>query len=247
MCVSEEPTGRRRHAWSAQRAPLRCSPDEVQIAPTEDLSGLAEMRGRLRGMKHSKGFLAGVFDERDKQLFPRDLLTLRIPTRRAKSGAQQTGAGPQPDAPPSEGSRAVGFLRRSLKFDKSQMRAALYIDFVWVLPELRGHGLGRRLLEAGLVLGKQKDVRLLVAGSDENRVAVQLCRSLGFEWTSALRTEMLLEKHRVQPVANALPDCRGGDGKRPETERVHTGNGAGAERQRGPGRRPQPHAASVRS
>ena len=241
MCVSEEPTGRRRHAWSAQRAPLRCSPDEVQIAPTEDLSGLAEMRGRLRGMKHSKGFLAGVFDGRDKQLFPRDLLTLRIPTRRAKSGAQQTGAGPQPDAPPSEGSRAVGFLRRSLKFDKSQMRAALYIDFVWVLPELRGHGLGRRLLEAGLVLGKQKDVRLLVAGSDENRVAVQLYRSLGFEWTSALRTEMLLEKHRVQPGANALPDCRGPDGDSPEVESQE----AGGPRREGAPLAAQPHAASV--
>ena len=75
----------------------------------------------------------------------------------------------------------------------------------------------------------QHDVRLLVAGSDENRVAVQLYRSLGFEWTSALRTEMLLEKHRVRLVANASPDCRGGDGKRPETEPPEDSGRAGAE------------------
>ena len=68
---------------------------------------------------------------------------------------------------------------------------------MWVAKDARGLQIGRRLLTAGLRLGKPKDVRLLVAGSEENPAAVGLYESVGFHWTSELRSEMVLEKSRL--------------------------------------------------
>merc|ERR1712087_733016 len=91
------------------------------------------------------------------------------------------------------GRRVVGMLRRSMRFDKEAGRASLYIDFIWVVPEMRGRQIGRQLLLEGLLVGKQKDVRLMVAGSGANKAAVGLYQSLGFHWTDSTESEMLLE------------------------------------------------------
>ena len=56
-----------------------------------------QVRAALKKKYESKRFLASVFDERDKQLFPRDLLVGSVPSRRG-------------------GRRAVGVLRRSFRF-----------------------------------------------------------------------------------------------------------------------------------
>ena len=108
------------------------------------------MRAHLR-KKQERGFLADVFDRRDKQLYPRDLLVAFVPTRRsgrAKAAVDASGHG---------GRRAVGILRRTLKFDKVHCCSSLYIDFVWVMKEARGLQIGRKLLNAGVRLGQPVD------------------------------------------------------------------------------------------
>ena len=60
--------------------------------------------------------------------------------------------------------------------------------------------IGRELLNAGIRLGKQKDVTLSVAGSEKNLAAVNLYESVGFRWTSELKTEMRLDKSQLLPV-----------------------------------------------
>ena len=132
-------------------------------------------------MEHKKEFLASIFDVRCKSMFPRDLVVAYVPTKKSR--------------------RAVGFVRRTQKFDKTQNRATIYIDFLWVLPEYRGTGIGRTLLLAGLACGRAKDVRLLVAGSDENKVAVKLYESVGLRWEDETKTEMVLPAEGVSVVA----------------------------------------------
>lgn len=172
---------------------------ELKVEPAQSLDELGEVRGRLKKLKHSPGFLASVFDERDKQLCPRDLLVAWVPSRgkRAKRAAAEGNVSPDVAAKRVAGRRILGLLRRSLKFDKEQGKASLYIDFIWVMPEMRGRQVGRQLLLHGLQLGKQKDVRLLVAGSDANKAAVGLYSSVGFRWVDSTQSEMLLEAHHV--------------------------------------------------
>ena len=104
------------------------------------------------------------------------------------------------------GRRPAGILRRSFKFDKEANRSIIYVDFVWVFPEFRGCGLGRQLMGAGLVVGKPKDVRLQVAGSDENRAAVGLYTSLGFAWAKDApeRTEMVCSAELAADAARRI-------------------------------------------
>lgn len=169
--------------------------DDVVIEACTSLNELADVRGQLRKLRNERSFdrafLDALFDKRDKQLVPRDLLAAYLPTRRS---------GRTPEAGDVFRRRAVGILRRSLKFDRARHCSSLYIDFVWVTKEARGLQIGRRLLAAGIRLGKQKDVRLLVAGSDDNLAAVRLYESVGFRWTSPLKTEMLLEKSALSPA-----------------------------------------------
>ncbi|KAL1499593.1 hypothetical protein AB1Y20_011792 [Prymnesium parvum] len=159
--------------------PLERTPvDGLVIEPAASTESLCEVIGQLRKLKHSKGFLEGIFVHRDKQLFPRDLLVAYAPSKSRKGS----------------GRRAVGILRRSLKYDKEKQRTSIYIDFVWVMPECRGQRAGKRLLLEGIVVGKQKDVRLLVAGSEANKAACRLYESVGFRWDECAppKTEMLL-------------------------------------------------------
>ena len=180
--------------------------DEVIIEACSSLAELDEVRGQLRKLRGERAFdreyMSNLFEKRDKQLFPRDLLAAFLPTRRSRA---QTAKGRGGDGS-ALGRRAVGILRRSLRMDKRR-HTSLYIDFVWVAKEARGLHIGRRLLTAGIRLGKEKDVRLLVAGSDHNVPAVALYKSVGFEWTSGLKTEMVLEKSMLP---SAPPSSEGG-------------------------------------
>ena len=160
------------------------------IEPCVSLDELSAIRGQLKKLREERNFerdfMRNVFDKRDKQLFPRDLLAAFVPTRRSARGSAKTGAA---------GRRAVGILRRTLKVDKG--RSSLHIDFVFVAREARGMQIGRRLLIAGLRFGKPKDVKLMVAGSDANVAAVSLYESVGFRWTSEQKTEMVLDSSRL--------------------------------------------------
>jgi ribosomal protein S18 acetylase RimI-like enzyme len=163
----------------------------LDIRPCETTEQLSEIVGALRKLKHEKSFIHKIFEGRDKQSWPRDLLAAYVQSKKGKP-------------------RAVGVLRRSLRFDKATNRKSLSIDFVWVMPEFRSCGCGRALMAAGLVFGKPKDVWLQVAGSDDNKTAVDLYKSLGFEWdeeSSPKHTEMLLLAERV-PSAVAAAQAR---------------------------------------
>ena len=130
--------------------------------------------------------MSKIFEHRCKQLYPRDILVAYVPSKKN----------------PNKG-RAVGVLRRSFTFDKIKGCSTLTIDFVWVMPDVRGCGCGRALMAAGLVAGKPKDVHLQVAGSQENKTAVALYSSLGFEWDEDApdHTEMFLPAPLVLEAA----------------------------------------------
>ena len=72
------------------RQPL---PSDLTIEPCADLTPLADVRGALKKLKHEKSFLCKVFEARDKQLFPKDILVAYIPSKKGKP-------------------RAIGVLRR---------------------------------------------------------------------------------------------------------------------------------------
>jgi ribosomal protein S18 acetylase RimI-like enzyme len=60
--------------------------------------------------------------------------------------------------------------------------AGLYIDFVGVYPEFRGHGIGRVLMAGARSEAAKQDLSLLsLHVFEENEGAVRLYRSLGFE------------------------------------------------------------------
>ena len=153
------------------------SSDGLFIEACANGTDLCEIIGELRKRKHEKEFLTKIFEKRDKQLSPRDLLVAYVPTKRG-------------------GLRAAGLLKRSLKFD-ARRGSHICIDFVWVLSDFRRHGIGRRLLMDGLLAGRPKPVRLLVAGSEENVRAVGLYESLGFRWVDRMMNDMVLEAKQV--------------------------------------------------
>jgi len=156
-------------------------PADLAIAPCASLEPLAEVRGALKKLKHDKNFLAKIFDTRDKQLFPRDIMVATVSTKKG-------------------GNRPVALLRRSFCFDKVKNCRALSIDFVWVMPAFRSCGIGRLLLQESLLVGRPKDVHLQVAGSEANTSAVGLYKSFGFVWDDAApdKTEMVLEAASVE-------------------------------------------------
>lgn len=203
---AERSARRADYCWSTGARPERRPlPEGLDIGPCSSIEPLAEVIGALRKLKHEKNFLAKVFDVRDKQLFPRDLLVATIPTKRG-------------------GRRPIGVLRRSMMFDKKKRAKALTIDFVWVMPEFRSCGLGRTLMGAGLVSGKPKDVHLQVAGSEQNAAAFGLYTSLGFVWETdvdiAGKTEMFLSaelaERAVARIASAVSSAE--PSREPSTE-----------------------------
>lgn len=159
--------------YSAETCP-GCSSDGLVIEAVTSTASLGALLGVLRQRDYSKKFLATIFDDRDKSIYPHDLLVAMMPKKRG-------------------GQRSVGILRRSLKRDKER-GCCVIIDFVWILPEFRGLSLGRRLLMSGLHMGRSiKPVKLSVAGFEENVRAVRLYESIGFVWTDHTKTEMVLE------------------------------------------------------
>lgn len=181
-------------AWANGRPERKPLPEGLDISPCAGLESLAEILGALRKLKHEKSFLSKVFEARDKQLFPRDLLVATVPTKRG-------------------GRRPVGVIRRSLQFQKQKRSADLSIDFVWVIPDLRSSGLGRQLMAAGLLAGKPKDVRLQIAGSEANKAALGLYTSLGFVWEAheekaKEKTEMILTAEKADLAVAKLTAAR---------------------------------------
>ena len=162
------------------------------IEPCANGAELCEIIGELRKRKHEKEFITKILEKRDKQLFPRDLFVAYVPTKRG-------------------GLRAAGLLKRSLKFD-ARRGSHLCIDFVWVLSDFRRLGIGRRLLMEGLVAGRPKAVRLLVAGSDNNYRAVGLYESLGFRWVDRNMNDMMLEAEQVAALMAAASSDGGSSG-----------------------------------
>ena len=167
-------------------------PGSMVIEPCANGAELCEIIGELRKRKHEKEFITKILEKRDKQLFPRDLFVAYVPTKRG-------------------GLRAAGLLKRSLKFD-ARRGSHLCIDFVWVLSDFRRLGIGRRLLMEGLVAGRPKAVRLLVAGSDNNYRAVGLYESLGFRWVDRNMNDMMLEAEQVVALMAAASSDGGSSG-----------------------------------
>ena len=93
------------------------SSDGPVIEACASTKSLSEIVGVLRKREYKREFLSGIFEQRDKQLFPRDLLVASVRTRRG-------------------GLRAAGLLKRSLKFD-AERGSHVCIDFVWVHSDYR--------------------------------------------------------------------------------------------------------------
>jgi ribosomal protein S18 acetylase RimI-like enzyme len=52
---------------------------------------------------------------------------------------------------------------------------------MWILPEHRGHGWGRRLIEVGLEARPADVHKIELEAFDDNEAAIELYRSMGFE------------------------------------------------------------------
>ena len=177
-------------AWTAGNSERRTLPDGFEIGPSASIEELGDVLGALRKLKHDRNFIAKIFESRDKQLFPRDLLVATVPTRKG-------------------GRRPVGVIRRTLRFNQKKRTTDLSIDFVWVMPDYRSCGMGRQLMGAALVSGKPKDVYLQIAGSEANKAALGLYTSLGFVWeqheeTAKEKTEMILVAELAEAAVSKL-------------------------------------------
>ena len=65
------------YCWASQRtngAWRQPVPEHLQITPCPSTEPLAQIRGELKRLKHDKNFMSKIFEQRDKQLYPRDLL-----------------------------------------------------------------------------------------------------------------------------------------------------------------------------
>ena len=206
-------------------------PGSMVIEPCANGAELCEIIGELRKRKHEKEFITKILEKRDKQLFPRDLFVAYVPTKRG-------------------GLRAAGLLKRSLKFD-ARRGSHLCIDFVWVLSDFRRLGIGRRLLMEGLVAGRPKAVRLLVAGSDNNYRAVGLYESLGFRWVDRNMNDMMLEAEQVVALMAAASSDGGSSGSSGSTgssgssDNSSSGGGGGGGGGGGSGSSDGMHASAV--
>lgn len=56
-----------------------------------------------------------------------------------------------------------------------------YVDSLAVLPEWRGHGIGRALLQSAVARGREQGLSVTLAVEYDNERAQRLYRSLGFE------------------------------------------------------------------
>ena len=114
--------------------------------------------GKLR-KSHNQQFIHFIFRQRDKSMFPQDLII-------AKRGNVQ-----------------IGLIRRSLKYNPEKHSHYIFIDFVYILPEFRGMGYSTPLFNNGLSYGKRThDVRLNILNGENNAHAYALYKKFGFEW-----------------------------------------------------------------
>lgn len=163
-----------------------CLPS-VRISFVPESGHLGEVRGECVKRGQAKEFLDACLKDRCKQLYPRDLPCVEVPTKRG-------------------GYRPVGMLRRTLRFHKELRCSQVVIDFIYVLKSHRGMGLGRKLLERGMVAGKKaKPCTLLVAGSEDNVTAVKLYESMGFTWSSSLFVDMFAPASAAQALMDRAP------------------------------------------
>ena len=82
--------------------------------------------------------------------------------------------------------KTFSFLKKFMEIPFENMEdetkeGEYYIDSVAVLPEMRGTGIGRMLLEAAIELARKEDVGSIVLAVDpDNEKAQHLYRSIGF-------------------------------------------------------------------
>lgn len=177
-------------ATPANHATFKAAPvyavDDVPLDKKAASRAIGELRAEMRALGYEAKLLHQTLDARCSRTAPHDLLVATLENRR--KGTR----------------RAVGLLRRAMRFDAARGAAYLQIELVFVSKPLRGRGVGRALLSAAIVYGpKPKDVRLTVAGSESNERAVGLYASMGFEWTDGSHTEMFLAAERVADALSA--------------------------------------------
>ena len=98
-----------------------------------------------------------------------------------------------------DGERAVGFALFFHNFSTFLGRPGLYLEDLFVLPEARGRGVGRRLLAELAAIARDRDCgRLEWAVLDWNEPAIAFYRSLGAQpmedWTVFRLTGEALER-----------------------------------------------------
>jgi hypothetical protein len=117
-------------AWTAGNSERRMLPDGFEIGPSASIEELGDVLGALRKLKHDRNFIAKIFESRDKQLFPRDLLVATVPTR--KGGRRPVGE------------RGSARASRDSRFGRGEVAAELLVEFRVTPPAEFFQRVGRR-------------------------------------------------------------------------------------------------------
>ena len=81
-----------------------------------------------------------------------------------------------------EGDEPVGLAVYFFEFSTWRGRPGVYVQDMYVAPQMRGRGLGRELMEAVLRRSRERGGRYVkLAVYDQNEQAIGFYRSLGFE------------------------------------------------------------------
>jgi len=84
--------------------------------------------------------------------------------------------------------RAAGFALYFFSYSTFLGRPGLYLEDIFVNPELRGHGIGKALLERVAVIAVEKDcLRLQWEVLDWNTPAIEFYRAMGAEFLDEWR------------------------------------------------------------
>ena len=107
-------------------------------------------------------------------------------------------------------SEPVGFMLFFHNFSTFRGRPGIYLEDLFVLPQMRGRGVGRRLLEwlAGIAL-ERRCARLEWAVLDWNVSSIAFYESLGAVPLEEWRTFRLTGAALEQLGRQSLPDSRG--------------------------------------
>ena len=126
-----------------------------------------------------------------------------------ESGLRETLFGPRPAAEVLLGEykkTPVGFALFFPNYSTFLGQPGIYLEDLFVVPEMRGRGFGRALLTALATLARARGCgRLEWAVLDWNTPAIQFYRSLGAvpkdEWTIFRLTGAALERQATEPLA----------------------------------------------